>query len=239
MGYDRGDVLARIPLASLCDELLDPHHGRGRTASWSCPDPGHGPQTGRTPPVTVFRPRSGIERWHCHACGAGGTAVDLVMVTQGVAFRDALELLARRAGAPEEPWRPATPRPQPPRHPEPARPARPDPALERYVAACEAWLWSPSGAPMRSWLADRRLDEEILRTNRVGADPAPVFSPVNTACLGVVPPWCSPCSTPMAGPSTSRLATSARTGASTTTPGGPCLRLAAPGRDARRRPDPP
>ena len=174
MGYDRGDVLARIPLASLCDELLGPHHGRGRTASWSCPDPGHGPQTGRTPPVTVFRPRSGIERWHCHACGAGGTAIDLVMVTQGVGFRDALDLLARQAGVTDEPGRPPpTPRPRPPIRPEPPRPTEPDPVLDRYVTACEAWLWSPAGAPMRRWLASRRLAPEVLQANRVGADPGP------------------------------------------------------------------
>lgn len=174
MGYDRGDVLARIPLASLCDELLGPHHGRGRTASWSCPDPGHGPQTGRTPPVTVFRPRSGIERWHCHACGAGGTAIDLVMVTHGVGFRDALELLACQAGVTNEPGRPPpTPRTRPPIRPEPPGPTTPDPALHRYVTGCETWLWSPAGAPMRRWLAGRRLAPEVLQANRVGADPGP------------------------------------------------------------------
>lgn len=174
MGYDRGDVLARIPLASLCDELLGPHHGRGRTASWSCPDPGHGPQTGRTPPVTVFRPRSGIERWHCHACGAGGTAIDLVMLTHGVGFRDAMDLLAHRAGVTHEPGRtPPAPRPSPPVGPEPPRPTEPDPALDRYVTGCEAWLWSPAGAPMRRWLAGRRLAPEVLQANRVGADPGP------------------------------------------------------------------
>lgn len=174
MGYDRGDVLARIPLASLCDELLGPHHGRGRTASWSCPDPGHGPQTGKTPPVTVFRPRSGIERWHCHACGAGGTAIDLVMVTHGVGFRDALDLLARQAGVTDATGRmPPAPRPSPPIRPEPPRPTELDPALDRYVTGCEAWLWSPAGAPMRRWLAGRRLAPEVLQTNRVGADPGP------------------------------------------------------------------
>lgn len=173
MGYDRGEVLARTPLAGLCDELLGPHHGRGRTTKWPCPDPGHGPQTGKTPPVTIFQTRSGTERWHCHACGAGGTAIDLMMVTQGLSFRDALESLGRRTGTAEEPWRPHTPRRPAPARPQPLPPAQPVAALERYMTACEHWLWSPRGAPMRRWLADRALNEETLLANRVGADPGP------------------------------------------------------------------
>jgi hypothetical protein len=95
------------------------------------------------------------------------------MATQNSGFREALELLARRAGITEEPWRPAPSHPRAPVHPEPALPAAPNPALEGYVEACEAWLWSPAGAPMRRWLAGRHLGEAVLRANRVGADPGP------------------------------------------------------------------
>jgi hypothetical protein len=174
MGYDRDDVLARIDLGQLCDELLGPHKGRGRSASWPCPDLHHGPQTGQTPPVTVFRPRNDIERWHCHGCGAGGTAIDLVMRTEGVRFPEALELLGRRAGAPEAaaPW---TPSPIRPRAEPPSSLPLPDPspALEAYVSACEDWLWGPNGRVMRRYLANRGLDDAVLRANRVGADPGP------------------------------------------------------------------
>jgi hypothetical protein len=121
----------------------------------------------------VFQPRSGTERWHCHACGAGGTAIDLVMVTQNIRFLEALELLARRVDVAEGPWHPLTPGPRTPLPPEPTRPTAPHPALAGYVAACETWLWSPAGAPMQRWLAGRRLDEDVLRANRVGADPGP------------------------------------------------------------------
>ena len=173
MGYTRDDVLTRIDLDQLCDELLGPHKGRGHGASWPCPDPQHGPQTGKTPPVTVFRPRSGIERWHCHGCGAGGTAIDLVMRTEGVPFPEALELLGRRVGAIEAPpWepRPARPRAEPP---PPPPSADPSPALETFVSACEDWLWGPNGRAMRRYLDSRGLGEEVLRANRVGADPGP------------------------------------------------------------------
>jgi hypothetical protein len=176
MGYDRNDVLGRTDLAGLCDELLGPRRGRGHSASWSCPDPGHGPQTGRTPPVTVFQTRDGTDRWRCHACGAGGTAIDLVMRTDGVGFREALDRLGVRGGAPEA-ERPRVVPLQRPRCEPPARKAEVSPALEAYVGACEAWLWGPGGRVFRSFLAHRGLGEDILRANRVGADPSPSAVP--------------------------------------------------------------
>lgn len=175
MAYDRDEVLNRIDLAEFCDELLGPHKGRGHSASWPCPEPRHGPQTGRTPPVTVFRPRSGIERWHCHGCGAGGTAIDLMMQSEGVDFLEALERLGRRAGVSEDPsW---TPRPlrQIPERPSPSQ--EPVPAMEAYVSACEDWLWGPNGRVMRRYLAGRGLGDDVLRANRVGADPGPKALP--------------------------------------------------------------
>lgn len=44
---DRDEVLARIDLEALADELLGPHKGKGRSKSWPCPAVGHGAQTGR------------------------------------------------------------------------------------------------------------------------------------------------------------------------------------------------
>ena len=174
MPYDRDDVLARTDLFALADELLGPHKGRGPSASWPCPEPRHGTQTGKTPPLTLFRSSGGDERWRCHACSAGGTAADLVMVTQNVGFRNAIDMLARRAGVLEREnvrLRPA------PRQrlavDRPSVPAVVSPELERHVAACEQYLWSPQGVPMQRWLAARGLRREVLLANRVGADPGP------------------------------------------------------------------
>jgi hypothetical protein len=45
------------------------------------------------------------------------------------------------------------------------------PALEAYVAQCASALWRPDAEPIRRWLTEaRRLPEDVLRTNRVGAD---------------------------------------------------------------------
>ncbi len=173
MSYDRDELLRRIPLDELCDELLGPRKGRGRCASWSCPSPTHGPQTGRTPPLTVFTSHVGEQRWRCHACGAGGTALDLVMISNHLGFPDALDALVQRCGLrpsdrPSAALRPAEPRPvaalaTPP----------PNPVVERYVAACERVLASPVGAEVRRWLVDRGFSLPLLAANRVGADPGP------------------------------------------------------------------
>jgi hypothetical protein len=41
----------------------------------------------------------------------------------------------------------------------------------RYVHACEKILWGRTGAPVRDWLHARGFDDDLLRANRVGADP--------------------------------------------------------------------
>jgi hypothetical protein len=173
MTYDRNEVLGRTDLGELADQLVGPHKGRGSGATWPCPDPGHGNQTGKTPPVSIFRTGYGDERWRCHSCGAGGTAIDLVMTTQGVRFPEAIELLARRAGVAAVDRPMAALRTARIQRPEPAAPARPSPEVERFVAAAEGYLWSEKGRPMQRWLAERGLGEEVLRANRVGADPGP------------------------------------------------------------------
>lgn len=176
-GYDRNDVLERTDLAALADELLDGHVGTGRSAMWRCPMPTHG-QTGKTPPVNIFVGRTGQQRWHCHGCGAGGTAIDLVQVIHGFDFKSALEVLGQRVQAPTTARHAPRARPQ-------ASSLRPqgrsgpmsDDAMT-YIAACEQRLWSSKGKPVRQYLMNERgLSEEVLRSNRVGADPGPRFLP--------------------------------------------------------------
>jgi hypothetical protein len=165
---DRDRILDGVDLPAPADELLGPRRGTTRSASWPCPSPTHA-QTGRTPPVTVFRSRAGVERWHCHGCGAGGTAIDLVLATTTLDVRSALELLAERAGVRD--------RGTPPRIRTPRRPAPPprvsDPAaLHAFVDDCERRLWAREGQAVRRWLTDTcRIPEQVLRANRVGADP--------------------------------------------------------------------
>lgn len=172
MAVDRDRVLEAIDLPTLADEFLGPRRGRGRSASWRCPT--HSPQTGKTPPVSVYVGGAGHQRWHCHACGADGTAVDLLIATTGLSVRDALAELAHRAGLPTDAPAPSRPPQRPSRAPPPAPgPLRPpSPLLARYVTACETHLRADD-SPVRDWLAARGFSDAVLRANRVGADPGP------------------------------------------------------------------
>ncbi len=167
--YDRDALVATVDLRSLADDLLGSHAGRERAPTWRCPNPQHA-QTGRTPPVTIFTSRRGEERWRCHGCGSGGTAVDLVMICLGGDVRAALSELARRVGQqPERPtWNPARTAPSVPSVREGCRDPR---GLDAYVASCAETLWLPEGRSTLRWLTDGRgLPGEVLRSNHVGAD---------------------------------------------------------------------
>ena len=74
---------------------------------------------------------SGLPRWHCHACGADGTAIDLVMLTHGGNVKDALTTLAARTGISPNPiGLPRRPRPRPP-----LTPSRPHPLANPTAAS--------------------------------------------------------------------------------------------------------
>jgi hypothetical protein len=171
MRYNRDAILDATDLPALADEELGGRRGIGPSAKWRCPSLDH-QQTGRTPPLSIFTGNAG-QRWRCHGCGAGGTAIDLLMVSRGITPRDALELLAGRAGiSPSAEW--TTPPSRPKRMPEPFQlPALSEPeGLRDYIEACAERLWRPPGRPVREWLTNtRRIPAELLRQNRVGADP--------------------------------------------------------------------
>ncbi len=162
-----------VDLPALCDELLGPRTGSVRSPIWSCPSPTHA-QTGATPPVSVFETRWGEQRWHCHGCGIGGSALDLVMTTHGVRIADAFDELARRTGHIDHPHR-GLPSPRPARARRVTRARGPqvrDPeGLADYVAACARTLWQPAGAAVRDYLVDERgIPRSVLYANRIGAD---------------------------------------------------------------------
>lgn len=161
MAMSRAEVLARHDLRDLLDRFVGPGRGSGRNATWPCPSPEHGEQTGRTPPVTVFEARNGDQRWKCHSCGAGGTAIDLVCSAQGSSVAQAFETLA---GAPL----PQVRRPSLASERTKAPIVEDLAAIETWVCAAQRRLWGRPGDAARRWLAGRGLAEPILRANRVG-----------------------------------------------------------------------
>ena len=171
--YDRDALLAAVDLRELADELLGAACTNGRARMWPCPNRHHA-QTGRTPPVSIFTSRRGDQRWRCHGCGEGGTAIDLVLSCRGGNARDAMTFLAERAGHREQHDEPAR-RNQPPRgRSNPPSGCRDQEGLDRYVHQCAKRLLEPDGRRMRQWLTDARgLPRDVLVENRIGADLGP------------------------------------------------------------------
>lgn len=171
--YDRDRLIDAVDLPALADELLGPRRGSQRSPTWRCPNPQH-VQTGRTPPVSVFRSRRGEQRWRCHGCGEGGTAIDLLMAVAECNLASALHELAARTGIRSE-----VPTERTARRRRAASTWSPDPVrastlLTPYVEQCASRLWSRGGSAVRRWLmGDRALPEQVLRVNRIGADPGP------------------------------------------------------------------
>ena len=106
--------------------------------------------------------------YHCFGCGVGGDVFKFAMETEGLDFAGALEALAERAGIELE--REA----EDPREAE--RRGRRDrllALLERTAAYYVRVLWeSAEAAPARAYLAERGLEEGVLREFRVGFSPS-------------------------------------------------------------------
>ena len=172
---DRNRIVEATDLAALADELLGPRRGTSRSGSWSCPSSQHA-QTGRTPPVSVYRSWGGEERWHCHGCGIGGSAIDLVMVAQGLTVAEAIERLAGKAGI-REPFvadrrRPVAAVPPANALAVPMAPVADPAGLAAFVDECAERLWQPQGRVVLQWLTQvRGLPKEVLARSRIGADP--------------------------------------------------------------------
>ncbi len=162
------EVLDRTDLAALLDELARPATYNMRGRRWHCPVPNHDDHHAS---VTTHTDARGHQRWRCWSGEDThrGDAIDLVAIVRGVDRRDAIDWLATRAGMhPDRAYQP------PVRKPPPSRPTLVplDPAVVRYVQACEQILWTATGRPVLDWLTDHRgLQPDVLRANHVGADP--------------------------------------------------------------------
>jgi hypothetical protein len=99
---DRAEVLAAVDLEALFLEEGQMQRHR----QWTCPSPAHA-QTGATPPVSLDAARG---LWNCHGCPAGGSAVDLLILSRGLTTHEAFEMLRTRTATIAARPRPA-PRP--------------------------------------------------------------------------------------------------------------------------------
>lgn len=157
------DVLDRTDLRALLDEYAVPDR-EGRR--WHCPLSDHEDHHAS---VTMHRDHRGHERWRCWSGNRDhrGDAIDLLQAVRRCDRKTAIDELASRAGM--SPDRDLPPIPK--RHPGPKPATQPDDRVIAYATVCARLLWSPLGAQVREWLHARGFDDDVLRANRVGADP--------------------------------------------------------------------
>jgi DNA primase len=100
--------------------------------------------------------------WHCFGCGKGGDIFGFVMEMEGLEFREALMLLAEKAGVPIRKFNAK----------EEGRKNRVLEILELATKFYETQLWKCSTGPkILAYLKDRGIQEETLREFRVGFAP--------------------------------------------------------------------
>jgi DNA primase len=116
----------------------------------------------KTPSFIVTPDR---QTYHCFGCGAGGNVFTFLMKQQGLDFREALELLASRAGI-LLPQSPAAGRAAGAAE---AGAGRLLAALEEATRLFERNLWElEAGAKARAYLVERGIREETARAARLG-----------------------------------------------------------------------
>lgn len=119
----------------------------------------------KTPSFMVNEER---QMFHCFGCGKGGDVFSFVEEIEGIGFREALELLAEKAGVEVPAFNKAASR-------SPGETDRPDRSreiLELSTKFFEKQLWEGPGAKKAlPYLRKRGLSEESIRSFRVGYAP--------------------------------------------------------------------
>lgn len=84
------DIKGRLDVVDIVSEYIPLKPGGSGAFKANCPF-----HQERTPSFYVSRPR---QTWHCFGCDEGGDLISFVMKMEGMEFREALELLAQKAG---------------------------------------------------------------------------------------------------------------------------------------------
>ncbi len=129
---------------------------KGREHSGLCPF--HNEKT----PSFTLNDQKGF--FHCFGCGAHGDVVGFVMRSEGLAFPEAVERLAREAGL-------ALPVASPAERERVQQAASLQEVVEKAAMWFERQLWSAAGAGALDYLRRRGLSDETIRRFRLGYAP--------------------------------------------------------------------
>lgn len=89
------DLVARVDLVGIVDEVAGSHKLVGGRAAYACPNPQH---DDGTPSFFVFVDKVGRQRWRCYGCAEGGDALDFVAWHYGTTTTDAIKRLRQMTG---------------------------------------------------------------------------------------------------------------------------------------------
>jgi DNA primase len=147
------EIKGRLPVADVVGETVQLKKA-GTTLKGLCPFHGE-----KTPSFVVTPAR---DTWHCFGCGKHGDIFTFVMERDGLAFPEALNQLAARAGVEIDE---RTKR-------EDARNARLREVMEAAIAFYHAVLMgSKTGAPALEYLTGRGFTREIIEKHQLGWAP--------------------------------------------------------------------
>jgi DNA primase len=105
--------------------------------------------------------------FYCHGCHKGGDLISFVRETEGLDFAQAVEWLADRTGTQLE-YEETSPAQEARRK----RRDRLESLLEDAASFYSRYLWdTPAGGPVRAYLTERNLTEEVCRDFRLGLSP--------------------------------------------------------------------
>ena len=105
--------------------------------------------------------------FYCHGCHKGGDLISFVRETEGLDFAQAVEWLADRTGTQLE-YEETSPAQEARRK----RRDRLESLLEDAASFYSRYLWdTPAGEPVRAYLGERGLTEEVCRDFRLGLSP--------------------------------------------------------------------
>jgi DNA primase len=157
------DSLERVKQAADIVEVVSAHTDlRRQGARWVGLCPFH---EERTPSFSVDPSE---KLYHCFGCGVGGDTIKFIEEKEGLSFADAVELLADRYGVELEREK-EDPRAEARRQ----QRRRLEELLDRTAAFYGAYLWdSDEAGKARSYMAERGLNEEVLRAFGVGYAPS-------------------------------------------------------------------
>ena len=131
----------------------------------------------RTPSFSV---NAGSKLFYCFGCGKGGDLIGFVRETEGLDFVEAVETLADRYGVQLE-YEDPSPRVDAAKR----RRERLLALLESAAVFYSRHLWeAAAGEPVRRYLAERGLGEEVCRRFRLGLSPGPDELPAKARAKG-------------------------------------------------------